>query len=105
MLEVVGPFVDLYSWITSALIVNIVGGTIFLAVCETLTYHRRLKDWFSDRYRVFVDKVETARTVRELELSGTGSFVTDALLITCTLLPLAYWAGEAHAMKLLHLWG
>ncbi len=106
MLEIIEPrFFDLYRWITSAFVVILFGGIVFLAVCDALQRNPRLKNWFSVRDGVFDLKMEAAKTLRELELSAEASLVADVLLIACTLLPLAYWAGEAHAMKLMHLWG
>jgi hypothetical protein len=46
-----------------------------------------------------------ARADRLRGLQPVAGLTTDALLIVFCLGTLAYGAGEAHAMKSLHLWG
>jgi hypothetical protein len=106
MLELVSPFFNLYDWITAALIGSLVGGTIVLIVCRSLQRQEgALKEWFAGRYRLFEQKMAAARADRLRGLPPVGGLASDALLIVFCLSTLAYWAGEAHAMKSLHLWG
>jgi hypothetical protein len=104
--EAIGPFFDLYNWITAALVGSMLGGTIVIGACQSLQRREgALKEWFAGRYRLFEQKMEAARAERLLGLPPVAGLATDALLVVFCLSTLAYWAGEAHAMKSLHLWG
>lgn len=100
------PFFNLYGWITAALVGSLIGGTIVLSVCQALQRREgAVKRWFAGRYRLFEDRIAAARADRLRGLPPVAGLASDALLIVFCLSTLAYWAGEAHAMKSLHLWG
>jgi hypothetical protein len=110
MLEITTPFFDLYQYLTVCIGI----GTIGVMLLEgALQYLDRIcpaaETWLRRRGQLFDEKFKEAavKRIRELHPVGgrLGSHVLDALLVVFCLLVLAYWCGEAHAMKHLHLWG
>lgn len=105
LLEAIGPFFDLLQWLTAALYSTLIIGTLLVVTCESLQKREgRFKDWFSERYQIFVSKVDREKEERDRDLTPIGSLLLDTLLIVCCLAVLAYWGGEAHMMKVLHRW-
>jgi len=106
MIEVVGPFFDLYLWIETALILSIYVGIPVVGVCETMRRrYEPLRRFFSEREGEFERKMEEAEVQRDLSpVSREVRLIGDIVLVVYCLAVLSYWCGEAHTMKGLGLW-
>jgi len=110
MLEITAPFFDLYQYLTDCIGI----GTIGIILLEGALQHLErtspaAETWLRHRGQRFDEKFKEAAVNRIRELHPVGGrlagYVLDTLLVVFCLLVLAYWCGEAHAMKYLHLWG